>query len=199
MTTWSAFERTVTQAGPVGGLVAGVEPAEQGAVGEELLAGGRAAARDLGAERGDARAVLRRAEREHPAGLRVAAVVAHPEADDDPAGRVADDVDRGGAAGPQHVVGHVGQVVGLLVEVAGAVTDQADDGHVPALAPQHGGQRVERRRTPAVPGDEQHRPRLVLRHGTAAGHRPDDRRRDEREDEDPDDHHDAEHEPATLR
>ena len=79
---------------PVRGLVPGVEPAEQVAVRHQLLAGGRAAAGQLAAERGLAGAVVRRAEGEHPPGLAVAAVVADPEPGDHAAGGVADHVDR---------------------------------------------------------------------------------------------------------
>ena len=77
----------------VGGLVAAVEAGQQVAVARHLLAAERAlAGRDVAGQVGEGRAVVRRAERDHPADD-VGVPVGHPEPRDQPARRVADDVD----------------------------------------------------------------------------------------------------------
>ncbi len=76
-------------------LVARVEPTEQVAVGRELLARRGARGRtETAGDRGQIRPVVGRGERHDPAGDGVAAEVGDPDPGHDPAGRVADDVDR---------------------------------------------------------------------------------------------------------
>ena len=179
-----------------GRLVAGVELAEQLAVGEQLLARLGARVRgDVGAQTGQVGAVVRRADRDDPAGQAVAAVVARPEAGDDAAGGVPDHVDRPGAV-PLHLEDHgLVERPGLLVEVAGVVTGQVDDHHRPPLRPQRVGQHLQRGGAAVVARHEQHRPLALLGHrpdrlvavGPHRGADPD--RRDQRE------HGEAEHEP----
>ena len=125
-------------------LVAGVEGAQEVAVGGELHARRRGRCRRRRGRAGPSR--CRGAGEPSvttPAGLLVAAVVGDPGARHHPAGGVADDVDRGRAVGQQRV-DPLTQGLRLLVEVAGAVTDHGYDDHVAAGSP--------RRRSPGAPG-----------------------------------------------
>ena len=127
-------------------LVAGVEPGQQVAVGGQLPAAERALlGGDVAGQVGERRAVVRRAQGHDPAGD-VGAAVGDPEPGDDAAGRVADDVDALRAGPVEGGVDRVGERVGRLGEVAGAVAGQLHDRGVAARGGQPVGERLQRRR-----------------------------------------------------
>ena len=155
-----------------GRLVAGVELAEQLAVGQQLLARLGARVRgDVGAQTGQVGAVVRRADRDDPAGQAAAAVVARPRGGDDAAGGVPDHVDRPGAVRCIWRTTALSSASRLLVEVAGAVAGQVDDHHRPALRPQRVGQHLQRGGAAVVARHEQHRSRLSWDTGRTASSR----------------------------
>ena len=124
MTVRSCVVQIDTQVGPVGRLVVGVQPGQHVAVGAQLPAAERALlGGDVAGQVGERRAVVRRAERDDPAGD-VGAAVGDPQPGHDAAGRVADDVDALRAGAVQRRVRRVGERVGRLGEVAGAVAGQ---------------------------------------------------------------------------
>ena len=103
-----------------------------------------------------------RSEGDCAAHVRAAAQVGHVEPDDDPAGRVAHQVDRRRSGLIQHRVDLVAQVPRLVQEVLGAGAGRLHDARVPPVRRQRVGEDLERRGRAAVPGDQEHRTQPVL-------------------------------------
>ena len=142
-------------------LVAGVQGAQEVAVGGELRARLRAGAGRVEGELGGTGAVVGRPEGDHPSGLLVTPVVGDPGPGDHAAGGVAHDVDRGGVVRQR------------LVDPSPRASAWASRSPVPS--PRAGttsasrpvasiavGEGRQGRDAAAVPADENHRPARVL-------------------------------------
>ena len=164
VTVSSCVVQIDTQVGPSGVSSPRVEPRRAGRC-RWPSAGSRAGTGRARRRRRGRRgcAVVRRAQREHPADDVAVPPSADPQPRDHPAGRVAHDVDAVRAGARQRRVHGLAQRVGGVAQVAGAVAGQPDDGGVPARRGQHVGQRLHRARPAAVARHEQHRTGPVLR------------------------------------
>ena len=144
-------------AGTGGCLVAGVRAAQEAAVGSELLASLRAHVRaEVGSQGGQVGPVVRRAEGDDPPGEVTAVVVGQPHPHGDPAGRVAHEVHRVGAAGRQRRADRLVEDRRLGMQVVGAGAAELDDPSGPAGAAQRLRKHGEAGRRPAVPRHEEH-------------------------------------------
>ena len=105
-------------------FVTGVQPAQQVAVGNQLLTSLRAAAREFRAERGLAGSVVLLAEREDSACYLGAASVSYPQPGDHTASGVANDVDRCSPGVLAYPLGHVCQMLRLLPQITVTISDR---------------------------------------------------------------------------
>ena len=143
----------------------GRQPRQQGTAGYELLAGLRAGARhERFAERGQAGAVQRGAQRDDVARFGRTVVVDVPQPGHHAAGRVTDDSDRTGPAA-QGLVDVAVEHVRLVLKVSRPVPGKVDHDRGPAGRPDLRREHVQRTGVPAVPRDQQHVTGLVRRRG----------------------------------